>query len=159
MSKCHFFVYNDEKATEESRGNAGWRSPIFDIENGMRHVITGNMNYIKGIEIGDTAYLYGGGDKRVAEGRHGIYGKGKVVDFLLAVTSTDDDTDGNLKFALIELESKDTNEPILQNNSKDCLYTIVTAKSRGSHKRGYCELKDEEVKFIEDGIANYNPSK
>ncbi len=167
MSKYHFLKYNDEKVVENSETDFGWRNPISDLENGIRHVITGNINYIKDkddnnniLEVGDTVYLYCGGTKRTDNGRSGIYGRGKIVDFLIATKLDYENGDGNLKFALIKL---DTNlgidkQPLLSyKDGIDYLKDIVISKST-LHNWGHCILTDEEVKLIEDGIANTDAS-
>ena len=168
MSKCHFFKYNDEKVVENSETDFGWRNPISDLENGIRHVITGNINYIKDkngnndmIEAGDTVYLYGGGDKRVAAGRNGIYGRGVIVDILTSDKIEYDNKDGKLKFALIKLNTHlgaDKNPILSYKEGSAYLEDIVKSKS-GLNNFGHYILTDDEVKAIEDGIAKTSAGK
>ncbi len=168
MSKCHFFKYNDEKVVENSETDSGWRNPVSDLENGIRHVITGNINYIKDkngnqemLEIGDTVYLYCGGVKRTGAGLNGIYGRGVIVDFLIASKLDYENGDGNLKFALIKLNTNLTadKKPLLSyKDGVAYLEDIVKSKS-GLNNWGHYILTDDEVKSIEDGISKTSAGK
>ena len=168
MSKCHFFKYNDEKVVENSELDFGWRNPISDLENGIRHVITGNINYIKDkdgnndmVKAGDTVYLYCGGTKRTGAGRNGIYGRGVIVDILTSDKIEYDNKDGKLKFALIKLNTNlgADKKPLLSyKDGVAYLEDIVKSKS-GLKNFGHYILTDDEVKSIEDGIAKTSAGK
>ena len=164
MSKFHFLKYNDEEVIVNSESDAGCRNPIIGIENGVKHVITGNINHVvsdgREIEIGDVVYFYCYGDKRTAAGRNGIYGRGLVLDILTASKLDNEDGNGKLAFALVRLDADiDINKkPLLSyDDGIDYLHYIVTTKS-DEHNFGHCILEEQEVDLIEKGIAENHPN-
>ncbi len=164
MSKFHFLKYNDEEIVENSESNAGCRNPIIGIENGVKHVITGNINHLVRdgyeIEIGDVVYFYCYGDKRTTAGRNGIYGRGLVLDILTASKLDNEDGNGNLAFALVRLDADihaDKNPLLSYDDGIDYLHYIITTKCE-EHNFDHCILEEHEVDLIEKGIAEHNPN-
>lgn len=98
MNKSWLLTYNNEKGIKQNEKDFGVRNPILAIEDGVTSVLTGSVKHIKDFEIGDTAYIYGGGTERRKKKKNGIYTIGTVESFV--------DSGENCRFAMIKINKK-----------------------------------------------------
>lgn len=141
MKKLWFLTYSDEAALKYNKEDYTWQNPLWVIEDGMTHIFSGYIDDKNEIEEDDTVYIYGGGDKRSADNKNGLYAEGTVKKII-----PDENKGKKHKFAVITIKKRGI--PIINSSEHNDIFKPYYLKA--SRNYGCCELTKENDKAFLD---------
>lgn len=148
-----FLTFSSDKAKDNANEWA-WQNPIYMIEAGWTQIITGfrdedNIDDDK-ISIGDTFYIYGGGEEFRDDDKNGLWAIGKVIDSLNPEFK-------RKKGFVVMLDKTNAGKPLVECVSENVdFYRNLCLKA--NHKMGWLKLSTEQIEQLEKDIEESEKS-